>query len=75
MLRNLIWCLCVGAGVFALGTAGYFVCKSRHPDGPLLVVEEPERDLGSQPLGEQSLEFRLTNHSDHALRVSGPPGG
>lgn len=41
----------------------------------LLVVDDADRELGIQSVGEQILEFRLTNRSGHPLRVSGPPFG
>ena len=63
-------------GLLAVGLlvlAGYeYVTDRDPPPGEALVVDDPERDLGSQP-GESEIpvRFRLANTSSRPIRVVG----
>jgi hypothetical protein len=67
----------VPLGILAIGLAGWgaYLALKPPPERPHLVVDAADRDLGVRPVGEQPLEFRLTNRSDHSIRVSGPSFG
>lgn len=62
--------------VFAVAAAGllgwgmYWALKPL-PDRSELVVVDPDRDLGSAPVGESILTFRIANLSDRPGRIIG----
>ncbi|MHB1426626.1 MAG: hypothetical protein ACYC3I_25985 [Gemmataceae bacterium] len=65
--------VCGLLSIALLGYAGY--CKfaeSEPPQAAELVVQDPERDLGSQPCGEMvAVQFRIKNPSAQSIRIVG----
>jgi hypothetical protein len=49
----------------------YLLLPADPPPGRALTVHDPDRDLGSLPLGRHAVAFRVTNASSRPLRVIG----
>jgi hypothetical protein len=63
-------------GIIAVGLIGHaayhYLTESARSPGEVLLIDSPDRDLGSQPSGlEIPVRFRLTNTSSHPIRVLG----
>jgi len=73
MTRFLFWLLlAVAAGLAGSALVAYL---RPEPDGPAFAVADPERDLGSRPIGEFPLSFVVTNRSDVPRRIIGVAEG
>lgn len=65
--------LCFVAAIGLLVWAGMWMVVSGNaaPTREALVIEEPEQDIGKQPTGVHTVEFRMRNTSDQPQRVIG----
>ena len=65
--------ICAFLAIALLAVAGYLHVThvEEPPFGQALTVHEPDRDLGTLPIGEHELRFRITNASSQNLRVIG----
>lgn len=65
--------ICAFVAIALLAVAGYLHVShvEEPPFGQALTVHEPDRDLGTLPIGEHELRFRITNASSQDLRVIG----
>lgn len=72
MIRSIAW-LCLALGFIVAAWAAYQVIV--RPDVvPELLVDQPRRNLGEQPVGRHPLTFRLTNSTNRLLHVTIPRG-
>lgn len=67
-------------GLLAAGlllAAGIWVAipHDTHHPAESLVVEDPDKDVGSRAVGAHVVEFRIRNTTAKALRVIGMEGG
>ena len=65
--------ICAFMAIVLLAVAGYeYVTRVEEPPfGQALTVHEPDRDLGTLPIGTHDVRFRITNASSQNLRVIG----
>jgi hypothetical protein len=60
-------------GILAVVMAcwGAYLWLISSPDGPVFVIEAPDRRLGKCPVGRSVLTFRITNQSEQPSEVLG----
>ena len=65
--------ICAFMAIALLAVTGYLHVThvEEPPFGQALTVHEPDRDLGTLPIGEHDVRFRITNASSQNLRVIG----
>lgn len=76
MLAKASWlCLFLAAGLLVWGTLCLIAARDGQEKGNVLIVEEPERDLGEQSPGTHIVELRVRNTGESPYRILGLPDG
>ncbi len=70
-MRTALILICLLAAIGLSAFAGYDALRPASPPGPAFRIDDPERDLGTVPLGKSEIVFPITNTSSQPRQILG----